>query len=139
LQAPALIKAKKSKPEALGSTLVTSEEQASACSCTKCGKSFSQPVELTVRTKGSLETYQACPHCFSQVSVSDNLKKPPSEAALDALANAVKETAKDIEKNKQAGCSNFLGYLKKRPKGSPIPDECLTCDSIMQCMGLGKR
>lgn len=129
----------KAKPEALSSTFVTSEEQASVCSCDKCGKRFSQPVELTIRTKGSLETYQACPHCFSRVSVSDNLKKTPSEATLDALANAVKETAKDIEKNKQAGCPNFLGYLKKRSKDSSIPDECLTCASIMQCMGLGKR
>jgi len=139
VQAPALVKARKSEHGSLSSTLVVPEEQTSVCSCAKCGKIFSQPVELTVRTEGSLETYHACPHCFSRVNVSDNLKKTLDETAIDALANAVKETAKDIGKNKQVGCPNFLGYLKKRPKDSPIPDECLTCASLMQCMGFTRR
>lgn len=40
-----------------------------ACSYSKCGRSFSEPIEVTIRTQGSpIETYHACPHCFSRVS-----------------------------------------------------------------------
>jgi hypothetical protein len=31
-------------------------------------------------------------------------------------------------------CTHFLGYLKKRSKEAPIPDECLTCDKMIECM-----
>jgi hypothetical protein len=47
-----------------------------------------------------------------------------------------KDVEKDVGKEKPVGCEHFLGYLKKRPKGSPVPDECLTCASVMKCMGL---
>ncbi len=56
------------------------------------------------------------------------------EAPLRALTKALIETANGIEKNKKASCAHFLGYLKTRPKDSPIPDECLTCAALMNCM-----
>jgi len=57
-----------------------------------------------------------------------------SGAPLRALTKALIETANGIEKNRQASCAHFLGYLKTRPKDSPIPDECLTCAALMKCM-----
>ena len=57
-----------------------------------------------------------------------------SEAPLRALTKALIDTANGIEKNKQARCAHFLGYLKTRSKDSPIPDECLTCATLMKCM-----
>jgi len=109
---------------------ILTEEQPMVCPYTKCGKIFNRPIELTVRTNGSLETYYACPHCFSRVNVLDNLKKSVGEASLSAL----KEPSKGTEKNDAAGCTHFIGYLKTRPKDSPIPDECLTCSKILKCM-----
>ena len=58
-----------------------------------------------------------------------NLKKGEGKAAPSVSMKGVKD-----EKNKPAGCAHFLGYLKTRPKGSPIPDECLLCAAIMECM-----
>jgi hypothetical protein len=31
-------------------------------------------------------------------------------------------------------CQHFLGYLKRRPKDTPIPDECLTCGRMVECL-----
>lgn len=90
--------------------LIMLHEETMVCPHAKCGKSFSKPIELTVKLNGSLETYYACPHCFSRV-----------------------QTLKPVQ-NKVAGCPHFVGYLKTRPKDSPIPDECLTCSRILQCM-----
>ena len=46
------------------------------------------------------------------------------------------ETEKpEISRNNQsAGCPHRLGYLKEHPKHTPIPNECLTCNRIMECL-----
>src|SRR4030067_379641 len=31
-------------------------------------------------------------------------------------------------------CPHHLGFLGQRPKGLAIPDECLTCEKIIECM-----
>jgi hypothetical protein len=31
-------------------------------------------------------------------------------------------------------CSHFFGYVKTLPKNTPIPDECLWCPSIVDCL-----
>lgn len=33
-----------------------------------------------------------------------------------------------------SGCPHYLGYLGKRPKNAPIPEECLTCKDMVKCM-----
>jgi len=124
-----LIRTRENKRWDWTSNPVLSGEQAIVCPYVKCGKIFSEPIELTVRAEGSLETYYACPHCFSRVSVSDNLEKSLSEAPLGVLKKASEVTENDV-----ADCAHSLGYLKTRPKDSPIPDECLTCAAILKCM-----
>ena len=32
------------------------------------------------------------------------------------------------------GCPHYFGYLGKHPKHTPIPNECLTCIKIMECL-----
>ena len=135
MRAHALVKATKNKRGARDSNPVKSEEQATVYSCVKCGKSFSELVELTVRAEGSLETYHACPHCFSRISLPHNSEKGLHKVPLNVLGDA----SKHIEKNRPVGCAHFLGYLKNRPEGSPIPEECLTCVSVVQCMGLSRQ
>ena len=117
-----------------------SPKQATDCSCSKCGKSFIEPVELTVLSGSSHETYHACPHCFSRVSL-ENRNVEETESPLDKVKKVKDKAPPDVsrkeakdEKNKPAGCVHFLGYMKTRPKGSPIPDECLLCAAIIECM-----
>jgi hypothetical protein len=31
-------------------------------------------------------------------------------------------------------CPHHVGYLKKRSKDESVPDSCLTCPKILQCM-----
>lgn len=128
-------KTRKSKHQDWSSNSLKPQEQATICLNVICGKIFIEPIELTVRIRGSPETYYACPHCFSRLSLSGNRQKDPSEAPLCASKKASWETIRDIENNRPKGCVHFLGYLKTRPKSSPIPDGCLTCTSIIHCMG----
>ena len=36
--------------------------------------------------------------------------------------------------NHFSGCPKTFGYLAKRPKGAPIPQQCMLCPKIVDCM-----
>jgi hypothetical protein len=38
------------------------------------------------------------------------------------------------ESSKVQGCIHHFGYLSKRSKKEKIPEECMICESIVQCM-----
>ncbi len=99
-----------------------SEDQTKTYLCVSCGKAFSEPLDLTLHTNGAVETYDACPHCFSRIGVSGNLRKN------------LRESTEDDEKTTPTICKHSLGYLRTHPKETPYPDECLTCAAIMDCM-----
>ncbi|MGD8506935.1 MAG: hypothetical protein PVF15_09785 [Candidatus Bathyarchaeota archaeon] len=118
----------------LTSSHIMPQGQDTACPYVRCGKIFSEPIELTVRAEDSNETYYACPHCFSRVNVPDKIEQSLSKPSIEALRDALRNASKNKEKDDGKNCSNFLGYLKNRPKDSPIPDNCLTCSRILKCM-----
>jgi hypothetical protein len=31
-------------------------------------------------------------------------------------------------------CGHFFGYLNKRQKGTPIPEPCLVCTKMVECL-----
>jgi hypothetical protein len=39
----------------------------------------------------------------------------------------------------QRKCSHFFGYVRTLPKNTPIPDECLWCPSIVDCLSHEKK
>ena len=47
------------------------------------------------------------------------------------------ETVK--EENFTSACSRSYGYLAVRPKNSPIPQECLCCLKVVDCLYNAKK
>jgi len=91
-------------------------------SCVRCGRAVSAPVRLTDLSRRPVEeTYYACPFCFSRLDVEDAAEHSEHSHGRK-LAVAV------------SNCSHEFGYLRSRPKDSAIPDECLICPRILQCM-----
>jgi len=92
--------------------------------CNECGGAFEKPVLATVSSSGRVQKYYACPHCMTRINEErkdaaipkDDVKKP-----LPKFENSVE-------------CKHFLGYLKGRQKDAPFPDECLTCDKMIECL-----
>ena len=43
--------------------------------------------------------------------------------------------AKPAEKKEKgsANCPHYFGYLARRPKRGSIPEECLTCQKMLEC------
>jgi len=97
-------------------------------SCGRCGRVVSVPVRLTDFSRRPVEeTYYACPFCFSRLDVEDVTEH------LEHSHTHKKTVGKKFPVA-VSDCSHEFGYLRSRPKDSAIPDECLTCPRILQCM-----
>jgi DNA-directed RNA polymerase subunit RPC12/RpoP len=112
----------------------------SGSTCSACGESFENPLLAMVFNESVVEEYYACPKCLSKVA---SFRQKPDVEGVDetenvqAVAKALEETAADVaevENGVEAGCLHELGYLKRRPKNTPIPEECLTCSKMIDCM-----
>lgn len=113
------------------------------CIYERCGKSFTAPVRLTdLSHKPRSETYYACPYCFSKMDESEpdvphELRSVKSASYEMAADDGLKKNAKGKENEKEnavTSCPHHVGYLKKRSRDEAVPDSCLTCPKILQCM-----
>ena len=76
------------------------------------------------------ETYYACPHCLTKVEVV------AGDSKLDEVS--IKTSGSPVEKT-PSECAHRFGYLKKLPKEAAVPDECLTCSTLLQCFAKRKN
>jgi hypothetical protein len=123
---------------------VISESDGYTCPSDRCGRVFSEPLRLTdLSHRPHEETYYACPFCFSRVDVNEILKNPESPdlkphigpvLSASPSKNMRSEKISDEKKMTVSECPQKFGYLKDRSKGAEIPDKCLTCAKILQCM-----
>jgi len=112
------------------------EKESNGCFCEACGRAFENTIRLTNLSVTPLQIYEACPFCFSKLDENvvldelDNLKVLISKDSNTVL----EKSQKNIKSLEPTGCSHYFGYLKKRPKNTPIPDSCLTCEKMIQCV-----
>jgi hypothetical protein len=77
---------------------------------------------------------------------------PSLEKVLDAISASSQREIEDVEDKEEGpvkpsgekekvskeerpkGCPHHFGYLAQRPKNTPFPQECLTCQKIVECM-----
>lgn len=55
--------------------------------------------------KPKIVQYYVCPHCESK-----------------------------IEEKKETGCQLWFGYLSQKDKGQSVPQECVECEKVVECM-----
>jgi len=99
--------------------------------CGGCGEEFEKPILATVSSNVSAQRYYACPRCLTKVSQVED-KKGEEEKEMPVLTKHERKVVVKLEE--AVKCNHFLGYLKKRPKNTPIPEECLTCDKMIECL-----
>ena len=58
--------------------------------------------------------YDACPYCLTKISSNDRAAVVPIEESRS--------------------CQHHLGYLRDRDKKTDVPDECMICKDIVDCM-----
>jgi len=58
----------------------------------------------------------------------------PSVKEEKAMQEEPKTKQSAEKKEGSSGCSHTFGYLATRPPDTPIPQECLICPKIVECM-----
>ncbi|MCW4047933.1 MAG: hypothetical protein NWE99_10325 [Candidatus Bathyarchaeota archaeon] len=136
-----------------GSSLITEPHESSKCSI--CGEEYETPLFTVVSSGYLIAEYYACPRCLSKVHHTQRQKRiiPVEEDEEEAEVEAAKEEPAQVEeaevaepepvklevkaKNEEpssSACTHNLGYLKRRPKNTPIPEECFICNKMIECM-----
>jgi len=111
--------------------------QSYTCSNPSCGKSFAKPLKAVNLSLENLEPYLACPHCLTEITTQE--KPSVAEAKPDLDAETLK-TAKDGLEEKASPqsantlCTHHFGYLSERSSKEKIPEECMDCAEIVNCM-----
>jgi hypothetical protein len=112
-------------------SLNLNDENQTLFRCSGCHGTFQKPILATVNSRGYTQTYYACPRCLSKVAGVKDSKERGSE---EVSPSVVKVKRTEVKHESAVECKHFLGYLKKRPKGTSIPDECLVCDKMVECL-----
>ena len=83
----------------------------------------------------SIENWEKCALAYETGEDSDAKVKAIENPRSGSTAPAKKEETKISQDTKLSGCSRYLGYLmKEHPQKTPLPDECLTCKKINECL-----
>ena len=111
--------------------------------CGACGEPVEIPILAMILSDSAAEKYYACPRCLSKIA--NISKKPEIKEAFEINVdeNTLKKEIAEPERleittegsvEEPRSCEHFLGYLKERPKDTSIPEECLTCINMIDCM-----
>jgi len=86
--------------------------------------------------------YDACPYCLTEITLEKDSEITEDVQGARAKVEEISKPTKSlpIEKkpsqslSKAQGCIHHFGYLSQRSKKEKIPEECMVCENIVQCM-----
>ncbi|MGD0643545.1 MAG: hypothetical protein ABSA75_01420 [Candidatus Bathyarchaeia archaeon] len=94
----------------------------------------------------SAEPYAACPYCLTKITEAqleaENKPEKATEPQLEAenkpekaqIETGLPEEKPTKNREKPLTCHHYLGYLSERAQKEQIPDECIVCKDIVECM-----
>jgi hypothetical protein len=110
----------------------TGENTKVTCPNKACGKVFVKALSTTNLQKNSKASYSACPHCLTEIAISEyESENPPKENYSDVEFFDEKPAQ---NKEQVITCSHHFGYLGEREQKEQISEECLLCPEVIKCM-----
>jgi len=112
------------------------KQKSFVCVNSKCGKPFIEPILVENLSMKKGKSYYACPHCMTEIDVAEK-KEEEKVAEMKQIEPEISPSKLKVQPPTQSSpskCQHHFGYLENRPKNTPIPEECLTCDKIVRCM-----
>jgi hypothetical protein len=102
------------------------------CPNPACRKTFTSPLKTLNLQQDPAQTYAACPFCLTKITeVQIEASNKPRKAQVETILSKEKPTR---SREKPSACQHHLGYLSEREKNQQIPDECIICQDIVECM-----
>lgn len=116
----------------------TEEEPAFTCSNPLCGRTFSVPMKVMDLRVNDPELYLACPHCLERIAPDAGSKVEDSATTVavenvDSKPEQPRKREHPVEES-ALKCVHHLGYLSGRSSKEKIPEECMICRNIVECM-----
>ena len=115
------------------------ENKSYTCQNPSCKKCFASPLKTLNLRQTPQETYYACPYCLTKIIEIEEPLSPtintvvPQTEELPSKAKE-KESKEKQKSDKKPDCKYHPGYLSERSSSQPIPDECIVCKDIVDCM-----
>ncbi len=106
------------------------------CPNRACGKVFSEPLTTLNLQRSSKEKYSACPYCLTEITIIDTESTNPPEK-IDAKI-AILEEKPNQNQEKITDCSHYFGYMSIQEHKKQMPEECMVCSQLIDCMGKEK-
>jgi hypothetical protein len=118
------------------------ESQKFTCSNPSCGKVFVNPVKAKNLALKGTKPYDACPYCLTEIVIDEkesmgirSEQKPElKETEIEELRAPITDEKSAQAHPKTQNCVHQFGYLSKRSSKEKIPEECMMCENIVQCM-----
>ena len=129
----------------------TGENSGLICPNKDCGRAFTKPLSTQNIERETGKTYNACPYCLTELSFNEieneaQIEKEDFEPELEekqffeisgeedkVLSQEVNINSVGQNDENESDCKYHIGYLGEE-KHDQIPDECLVCMKIIECM-----
>ena len=98
------------------------------CRNPSCGKDFDKPLK-TVNLQESPKPYLACPFCLTKIGEQVEINTPEIQ---EEPSSSEEKSSRNTEKPET--CHYHVGYLSEREDKKQIPDECIVCNVLIECM-----
>jgi hypothetical protein len=104
-----------------------------------CKKSVTAPLKTLNLQQNPTEPYSACPFCLTKIKTEQPLEidQKPQEQIIqkaELKIDQVEAKEKPLKSEKPSACHHHPGYLSERSSKEQIPDECMVCKDIVECM-----
>jgi len=116
------------------------ESQKVTCSNPVCGRVFDNPIKVKNLGAEQTEPYDACPYCLTEIVLEETHtimeeKQKPKVNGIEVKEPSMRSTeGKPAKGLTVQGCKHHFGYLSERSSREKMPEECITCEKIVQCM-----
>ena len=112
------------------------EDQQFTCSNTACSLVFSKPIKIINLRAADTRPYDACPRCFTEIAVEGKPTHTKEELDVEEAKVEIKPEShgEKVEQEPTVKCAYHFGYLSERSRHEKIPDDCVTCEHIVDCM-----
>lgn len=105
------------------------------CPNPSCRKVFNTPLKTSNLTQDLAELYVACPYCLTKITEAQiETYNEPEKVHVEKIRS---EETPNRNKEIPTFCNYHLGHLSEQKHKEQIPDECIVCKDILECM-LGK-
>ena len=108
------------------------------CQNISCKKTFTAPLKTLNLQENPSETYPSCPYCLTKIEIIGEpikLEKKVEQAPIQIEQPKNRKVEnKNNQIDKPSSCNYHSGYLSERSSKENIPDECLVCKDIVDCM-----